>query len=68
MLYKKIHGQYIKSLNDMPFEAPVELWNQFSEKMIYREFEKNEIVKPAEQTGSYIDLIIKGSIGVFMWA
>gem|GEM_PF-6483557 len=52
----------------MPFEAPVELWNQFSEKMIYREFEKNEIVKPAEQTGSYIDLIIKGSIGVFMWA
>jgi len=64
----RIEGQYIKSLFDKYFEAPVQLWDQFSEKMIYRSFEKNEIIKSTEQTESYIDLIIKGSIGVFLWS
>jgi CRP-like cAMP-binding protein len=64
----RIEGHYIKSLFDKYFEAPVQLWDQFSEKMIFRTFEKNEIIKSTEQTETYIDLIIKGSIGVFMWS
>lgn len=64
----RIEGKYIKSLFDKYFEAPVELWDQFSEKMIFREFDKNEIIKDTNHIENHIDLIIKGSIGVFMWA
>ncbi len=65
---EKLEGHYIKSLFDKYFEAPIDLWDQFSEKMVYRQFDKNEIIKNTHETEHYIDLIIKGSIGVFMWA
>ena len=64
----RIEGKYVKSLFDQYFEAPIELWDKFSDKMVYREFAKNEIIKKTDQVENYIDLIIKGSIGVFMWA
>lgn len=64
----KIEGRYIKKIFDKYFEAPLELWNAFSDKMILRSFNKNEIIKPADTKEKYIDIIIKGSIGVFMWA
>ena len=64
----KIEGHYIKSLFDKYFEAPVALWDQFSEKMTYKEYDKNEIIKDTHEKEQYIHLIIKGSIGVFMWA
>jgi len=64
----KIEGHYIKSLFDKYFEAPVALWDQFSEKMTYKEYDKNEIIKDTHEKEQHIHLIIEGSIGVFMWA
>lgn len=64
---EKLEGVYIKKLFDPYFEAPLELWEEFSKHMIRRSFKKNEIIKEADQTEKHIDIIIKGSIGVFLW-
>ncbi len=63
----KLEGIYIKKLFDPYFEAPVTLWDEFSNQMIHRTFKKNEVIKDVDQTENYIDIIIKGSIGVFLW-
>jgi len=64
---EKLDGIYIKRLFDHYFEAPLHLWEEFSTHMIKRSFKKNEIIKDIGKTETYIDIIIKGSIGVFLW-
>lgn len=64
----KLQGIYIKKLFDPYFKAPLEMWDEFSSQMIFRKFKKNEIIKDVDQTENYIDIIIQGSIGVFLWA
>jgi len=63
----KLQGIYIKKLFDPYFEAPLELWDEFSNQMVFRNFKKNETIKDVDQTENYIDIIIQGSIGVFLW-
>ncbi len=64
----KLQGIYIKKLFDPYFEAPLETWEKFSNHMVFRSFKKNEIIKDVDETENYIDIIIQGSIGVFLWA
>lgn len=63
----KLQGIYIKKLFDPYFVAPLELWDEFSNQMVFRQFKKNEIIKDVDQTENHIDIIIQGSIGVFLW-
>lgn len=63
----QLQGIYIKKLFDPNFEAPLDVWEKFSSHMIHRSFKKNEVIKDVEQVENYIDIIIKGSIGVFLW-
>jgi len=65
---EKPEGVFIKRLFDPYFEAPLALWEEFSKQMIHRSFKKNEIIKDTDQTENHIDIIIEGSIGVFLWA
>lgn len=60
-------GQYIKRLFDEYFEAPLHLWESFSQHMSKRTFKKNEIIKEGGKVENHIDIIIKGSVGVFLW-
>jgi len=64
---EKLEGSYIKTLFDPYFEAPLTLWEEFSKNMVRRSFKKNEIIKDVDETEKHIDIIIKGSIGVFLW-
>lgn len=63
-----IEGTYIKSIFDPDFEAPLELWNNFSKHLIQRNFKKNEIIKDINNSEKYIDIVISGSTGIFVWA
>lgn len=64
---QQLDGLYIKKLFDPYFEAPLAVWQEFSKQMVHRTFKKNEIIKEADETEKYIDIIIKGSVGVFLW-
>jgi len=61
-------GQFIKQLFDPYFEAPLDLWNAFASHLTKRTFKKNEILKEENKTEKYINIIITGSVGVFLWA
>ncbi len=67
VIMQQLTGLYIKKLFDPYFEAPISVWEDFSKKMIHRSFKKNEIIKDVDETEKYIDIIIEGSIGVFLW-
>ncbi len=58
---------FLKQLFDYYFEAPLSVWATVIPHLTYREFKKNEIIKEAGQTEHNIDIILKGSIGVFFW-
>lgn len=64
---KPLDGLYIKKLFDPYLEAPVSVWEAFSMQLTYRSFKKNEIIKDVDQIEKYIDIIVSGSIGVFLW-
>jgi len=60
-------GAYIKRLFDEYFEAPLDLWESFAQQMTKRSYKKNEIIKEAGKTEHNIDIIVEGSVGVFLW-
>ena len=58
---------YLKKIFDFYFEAPLSVWATVTPHLTFKEFKKNEIIKDAGQTEHNIDIILKGSIGVFFW-
>ena len=51
-----------------PFQpAPAALWEGFAERMHFRRFEKNEIVKESGDTERYLSFVVAGVGGVFAW-
>jgi len=58
---------HIKQLFDVYFEAPLSMWESFSQYMRPMVFKKNEIIKASGETEHQIGFILKGSIGVFLW-
>lgn len=57
----------IKKVFDPFFEADLSLWEAFSKYVTPREFEKNEIIKDYHSTEKYINILVKGSVGLFVW-
>ena len=49
------------------FDAPIEVWNQFSELCELVTFKKNEIMKHVGDDEKYGYFILSGSAGVFIW-
>jgi CRP-like cAMP-binding protein len=60
-------GKYLKNIFDLSFKADIELWNSFSERMFLRKFIKNEFIKKTNETEKYLNFILKGSIGNFVF-
>jgi len=60
-------GKFIKSIFDQYFKAPIEIWSVFSQHMVKNTFKKNEVLKSEYKTENYLHIIIKGSVGVFLW-
>ena len=58
---------FLKNIFDYYFEAPLSVWTTVVPHLTQKSYKKNEIIKEAGQTEQHIDIIIKGSIGVFFW-
>jgi len=60
-------GKHLKNIFDLSFEADIKIWNAFSERMFLRKFKKNETIKRDNETEKYLNFILKGSIGTFIF-
>lgn len=57
----------IKEVFDRYFVADLNLWTEFSKYVNARSFKKNEVIKDYYNTEEYINILIKGSVGMFVW-
>lgn len=48
------------------YEAELYIWERFSEKITVREFQKNEIIKDYQSVEKYLNIVAKGSVGLFV--
>jgi CRP/FNR family transcriptional regulator, anaerobic regulatory protein len=60
-------AERLKKSFDRYFEAPIEVWIQFSQLCDLVAFKKNEILKPVGQCEKFGYFILSGSAGVFIW-
>ncbi|WP_289659952.1 Crp/Fnr family transcriptional regulator [Flavobacterium panacagri] len=57
----------VKNIFETYFTADMTIWKGFSEKIKVREFEKSEIIKDYNAVERYLNIVIKGSAGLFVW-
>ncbi len=57
----------VKRIFENYFTADMNIWAGFSEKIKVREFDKSEIIKDYHSVEKYLNIIIKGSAGLFVW-
>jgi len=49
------------------YKAEAKIWERFAEKVIIRTFNKNEIIKDYAEIEKYLNIIVTGSVGLFVW-
>ncbi len=59
--------QNVKKFFDNYFEADLKIWEEFSLYLVCREFERNETIKEYNSVEKYLNIIVKGSAGLFVW-
>lgn len=57
----------VKRIFETYFTADMNIWKAFSEKINVRQFEKSEIIKDYHNAEKYLNIVIKGSAGLFVW-
>jgi CRP/FNR family transcriptional regulator, anaerobic regulatory protein len=57
----------LKQSFDKYYEAPLSIWNQFTNCCETVTFNKEEIIKRANEIEKYFYFIIEGSAGIFLW-
>lgn len=60
-------GVLIKGIFDPYFEAPLEVWNSFATHLKHNVYKKNEIIKEPGKKEANLNIIVKGSAGIFVW-
>ena len=59
-------GRQLKNNFDAFFEADIELWNAFADRMSLQIFKKNQIIKESNKTEQCLHFILNGSVGNFI--
>lgn len=49
------------------YKADMKIWRGFSGKIQVRKFSKSEIIKDYNAIEKYLNIIVKGSVGLFVW-
>lgn len=49
------------------YKADMKIWKGFSGKIQVRKFSKSEIIKEYNAIEKYLNIIVKGSVGLFVW-
>ncbi len=57
----------VKQMFDPYFEAPLEIWETFATFLKRNTFKKNEIIKEIDNKENYLNIMLKGSAGIFLW-
>jgi len=57
----------IKIIFDIFFEADLKLWNEFSQKLTVKKYDKNQTIKEYNTTEKFMNILVKGSVGLFVW-
>ncbi|WP_437921850.1 Crp/Fnr family transcriptional regulator [Sphingobacterium sp. LRF_L2] len=59
--------EQVKSVFDNYFKADIHVWKSFSEYLLIRNFAKGEIIKDHDKVEKYVNIIVSGCIGIFVW-
>lgn len=57
----------IQEIFDPYYHAESNIWERFSEKIMVREFQKNDVIKDYESVEKYLNIVASGSVGLFVW-
>lgn len=57
----------VKEIFDPYFEAPLEIWESFANLLKQTTYKKNEIIKEVNKKERYLNILLKGAVGVFLW-
>jgi CRP-like cAMP-binding protein len=57
----------IQKIFDPYYKADVTAWDGFASKLTERHFNKNEIIKAFDTTEKYLNILISGTAGLFIW-
>jgi CRP-like cAMP-binding protein len=57
---------FIKTVFDPYFEAGLSTWASFADAFTEREFKKNKFIKEVGRKEDYLNIIVKGSAGIFV--
>lgn len=57
----------VKKIFDSYYASNTNIWDGFSKKIEVRNFKKSQIVKEYNETEKFLNIIIKGSAGLFVW-
>lgn len=57
----------VKKVFDPYYEADLRVWTAFSEMIQVREFKKTAIIKNYHTVEKYLNIIVSGSVGIFVW-
>lgn len=49
------------------YKADIKIWKGFSEKILVREFSKLEVIKDYNAIEKYLNIVVTGSVGLFVW-
>lgn len=49
------------------YKADTTIWDAFSEKITERQFIKNKIIKDHDTVETYLNIVVSGSVGLFVW-
>lgn len=57
----------VKKIFDSYYASKTNIWDGFSKKIEVRNFKKSQIIKEYNETEKFLNIIIKGSAGLFVW-
>lgn len=60
-------AEHIKQIFDPFFEADISTWEGFASKLHERTFKKNVIIKESNTVEKYLNILVEGSAGLFIW-
>lgn len=59
--------EHIKKIFDTFYKADINLWIEFSKKLKVNQAAKNQVIKDYDTTEKSMNILITGSVGVFVW-
>ena len=57
----------IKIVFDSYYETPLDVCEEFANLLVHRHYGKNEIIKDEDKVEGYLNILLKGSAGIFFW-